>query len=122
MSRSRHAPSRIAGVCDLDAITTLGFRGEALPSIGSVSRPRIVSRASGADQAAELIVDGGTVGPARPAAHPPGTSVEVRDLFFNVPARRKFVRSDAPELVHIPRLTDRLGVPRFAASIRPGPE
>ncbi|TLZ31586.1 MAG: hypothetical protein E6K29_03355, partial [Gammaproteobacteria bacterium] len=118
MALARHATSKIAGVGDLEAITTLGFRGEALPSIGSVSRLRIVSRASGADQAAELIVDGGTVGPARPAAHPPGTSVEVRDLFFNVPARRKFVRSDATELGHIARLTERLALSRFDVSIR----
>ncbi|TLY59041.1 MAG: DNA mismatch repair endonuclease MutL [Gammaproteobacteria bacterium] len=118
MALARHATSKIAGVGDLEAITTLGFRGEALPSIGSVSRLRIVSRASGAGQAAELIVDGGTVGPARPAAHPPGTSVEVRDLFFNVPARRKFVRSDATELGHIARLTERLALSRFDVSIR----
>src|SRR3989442_2282990 len=118
MALARHATSKIAGVGDLEAITTLGFRGEALPSIGSVSRLRIVSRASGAGQAAELIVDRGTVGPARPAAHPPGTSVEVRDLFFNVPARRKFVRSDATELGHIARLTERLALSRFDVSIR----
>src|SRR5437763_538349 len=118
MALARHATSKIAGAGDLEAITTLGFRGEALPSIGSVSRLRIVSRASGADQAAELIVDGGTVGPARPAAHPPGTTVEVRDLFFNVPARRKFVRSDATELGHIARLTERLALSRFDVSIR----
>src|SRR5438270_10619983 len=118
MALARHATSKIAGAGDLEAITTLGFRGEALPSIGSVSRLRIVSRASGAGQAAELIVDGGTVGPARPAAHPPGTSVEVRDLFFNVPARRKFVRSEATELGHIARLTERLALSRFDVSIR----
>src|SRR5438874_3636213 len=118
MALARHATSKIAGVGDLEAITTLGFRGEALPSIGSVSRLRIVSRASGADQAAELIVDGGTVGPARPAAHPPGTTVEVRELFYNVPARRKFVRSDATELGHIARLVERIALSRFDVTFR----
>ena len=118
MALARHATSKIAGLDDLEAITTLGFRGEALPAVGSVSRLRIISRASGADQAAELLVQGGTAGPVRPAAHPPGTTVEVRDLFFNVPARRKFVRSDATELGHIARLTERLVLSRFDVSIR----
>ena len=118
MALARHATSKIAGLDDLEAITTLGFRGEALPAVGSVSRLRIISRASCADQAAELLVEGGTAGPVRPAAHPPGTTVEVRDLFFNVPARRKFVRSDATELGHIARLTERLVLSRFDVSIR----
>ena len=89
----RHATSKIAALDDLAAITTLGFRGEALPSIGSVSRLRLISHPADADRAAEIGVDGGTVTSVRPAAHPPGTTVEVRDLFFNIPARRKFVRS-----------------------------
>jgi DNA mismatch repair protein MutL len=84
----RHATSKIANLDDLSAITTLGFRGEALPSIGSVSRLRVISHPTGADRAAEIGVDAGTVSAVRPAAHPPGTSVEVRDLFFNIPARR----------------------------------
>src|SRR5207302_1131997 len=108
MALARHATSKIACLDDLAAITTLGFRGEALPSIGSVSRLRIVSRAAGAEHAAQVDVDGGALTPVRPAAHPPGTTIEVRDLFFNVPARRKFVRSDATELTHIARLVDRL--------------
>jgi DNA mismatch repair protein MutL len=115
---ARHATSKIARLDDLEAIATLGFRGEALPSIGSVSRLRIVSRARGAEQAAELLVDGGALGPVRPAAHPEGTTVEVRDLFFNVPARRKFVRSDATELTHIARLVERLTLSRFDVSFR----
>ena len=115
---ARHATSKIARLDDLEAITTLGFRGEALPSIGSVSRLRIVSRARGAEQAAELLVDGGALGPVRPAAHPTGTTVEVRDLFFNVPARRKFVRSDTTELTHIARLVERLTLSRFDVSLR----
>ncbi|HEX4618424.1 MAG TPA: DNA mismatch repair endonuclease MutL, partial [Steroidobacteraceae bacterium] len=115
---ARHATSKIASLEDLEAIATLGFRGEALPSIGSVSRLRIVSHAAAAPQAAEISVDGAAVGAVRPAAHPPGTSVEVRDLFFNVPARRKFVRSDATELTHIVRLAERLALSRFDVAIR----
>jgi DNA mismatch repair protein MutL len=115
---ARHATSKIASLEDLEAIATLGFRGEALPSIGSVSRLRIVSQAALAQQAAEITVDGAAVGAVRPAAHPAGTSVEVRDLFFNVPARRKFVRSDSTELGHIVRLTERLALSRFDVSFR----
>ena len=115
---ARHATSKIAALEDLEAITTLGFRGEALPSIGSVSRLRIVSHAALAGQAAEITVDGAAVGAVRPAAHPAGTSVEVRDLFFNVPARRKFVRSEATELAHIVRLVERLALSRFDVSFR----
>jgi DNA mismatch repair protein MutL len=115
---ARHATSKIASLEDLEAVTTLGFRGEALPSIGSVARLRIASRADGAAAAAEINVDGAAVGGVRPAAHPRGTSVEVRDLFFNVPARRKFVRSDATELAHIVRLVERLVLSRFDVSFR----
>jgi DNA mismatch repair protein MutL len=115
---ARHATSKIACLEDLEAVTTLGFRGEALPSVGSVSRLKIVSRAAGAEQGAEVLVDGGTVSAVRPAAHPPGTTVEVRDLFFNVPARRKFVRSDSTELLHIARLTERLALSRMDVTLR----
>jgi DNA mismatch repair protein MutL len=114
----RHATSKIASLEDLEAVTTLGFRGEALPSIGSVSRFRIVSRRADAVAGAEISLEGGQVGAVRPAAHPPGTSVEVRDLFFNVPARRKFVRSDATELTHIVRLMERLALSRFDVSFK----
>src|SRR4030081_782119 len=115
---SRHATSKIASLEDLEAITTLGFRGEALPSIGSVSRLRVASHPTGAAHGSEINVDGGAVVPVRPSAHPPGTTIEVRDLFFNVPARRKFVRSDATELGHIARLVERLVLSRFDVSFR----
>jgi len=115
---ARHATSKIASLADLEAVTTLGFRGEALPSIGSVARLKIASRASGAAAAAEISVEGAAVRGVRPAAHPYGTSVEVRDLFFNVPARRKFVRSEATELAHIVRLVERLVLSRFDVSFR----
>jgi DNA mismatch repair protein MutL len=114
----RHATSKIAALDDLTAITTLGFRGEALPSIGSVSRLRVISHPTHADRAAEISVDGGTVTPVRPAAHPPGTTVEVRDLFFNIPARRKFVRSAPTETGHIVRLLERLALSRPDVSFR----
>ncbi|HKZ73786.1 MAG TPA: DNA mismatch repair endonuclease MutL [Steroidobacteraceae bacterium] len=115
---SRHATSKISHVDDLAAIATLGFRGEALPSIASISRFRLASRARGAAAAAEIAVEGAVVSPARPAAHPEGTTIEVRDLFFNVPARRKFVRSDATELGHIARLVERLALSRADVAFR----
>src|SRR6202050_416116 len=90
---ARHATSKIASLADLAAVRTLGFRGEALPSIAPVSHWRLVSCARGAAAAAAMSVDGGRVGEVEPAAHPPGTTLEIRDLFYNVPARRKFVRS-----------------------------
>jgi DNA mismatch repair protein MutL len=116
---SRHATSKIASLADLAAVTTLGFRGEALPSIASVSRLRLLSRPRGGDdRAAEVGVDGGRVSAVRPAPHPPGTSIEIRDLFFNVPARRKFVRSEATEFGHIMRWVERLALSRFDVSFR----
>src|ERR1700730_2642392 len=118
MALARHATSKIASLDDLEAVTTLGFRGEALPSIGSVSRLRIASRAAGAEHAAQVDLDGGALTPVRPAAHPPGTTIEVRDLFFNVPARRKFVRSEATELTHIAKLVERLVLSRFDVGFR----
>ena len=114
----RHATSKIAALDDLAAIATLGFRGEALPSIGSVSRLRVISHPTRAERAAEIGIDGGTATTVRPAAHPPGTTVEVRDLFFNIPARRKFVRSAATETGHIARLIERLALSRPDVSFR----
>src|ERR1700730_15895795 len=121
MALARHATSKIACLDDLESVTTLGFRGEALPSIGSVSRLRIVSRAAGAAPGAQVDADGGALTPVRPAAHPPGTTIAVRELFFNVPARRKFVRSEATELTHIANLVERLGLSRFDVSFCPRP-
>lgn len=114
----RHATSKIASLDDLAAIRTLGFRGEALPSIGSVARMRIASRALGAAQGAEVRVEGGEILPVAPSPQPRGTLVEVRDLFFNVPARRKFLRTEGTELGHIARLVERFALARFDVAFR----
>jgi DNA mismatch repair protein MutL len=118
LALARHATSKVSSLDDLQTVTTLGFRGEALPSIASVSRFRLASRTRGSEHGIEVSTEGGAVSPARPTAHPPGTTVEVRDLFFNVPARRKFVRSDATELGHIARLTERLALSRADVAFR----
>jgi DNA mismatch repair protein MutL len=100
----RHATSKIADGDDLDRIESLGFRGEGLAAIGAVSRLRLVSRSSGEDEGASLVVDGGKIGPVTPAPRAPGTTVEVADLFFNTPARRKYMKSPAAELRQISQL------------------
>jgi DNA mismatch repair protein MutL len=107
-----HATSKIASLEDLEHVASLGFRGEALPSIASVARVRVTSRHGQAPHAAQIDVDGGRPSAPRPAPHPPGTSVEVRDLFYNVPARRKFVRSAATEFQHVERMLTRLALSR----------
>ncbi len=118
LALARHATSKIGDIDDLEAVRTLGFRGEALPSIASVSRMRMISRPAAADMAQMVAaVDGEVTGPA-PHPHPPGTTVEVRDLFFNVPARRKFLRSERTELTQIERLVERLALSRFDVGFR----
>jgi DNA mismatch repair protein MutL len=98
---SRHATSKIASLDDLEAVMTLGFRGEALPSIASVSRFMLSSRRPCDSHGSALQVNGGKVAEVMPKPHAIGTTVEVRELFFNVPARRKFLRSERTELGHI---------------------
>jgi DNA mismatch repair protein MutL len=118
LALARHATSKLSRVEDLESVRTLGFRGEALPSIASVSRMKIVSRTVDAPVASAVAaVDGELSGPA-PQPHPPGTTVEVRDLFFNVPARRKFLRSERTELAQIERLVERLALSRFDVGFR----
>ncbi|MFM2289199.1 MAG: hypothetical protein RL684_2342 [Pseudomonadota bacterium] len=114
----RHATSKIATLEDLEAIATLGFRGEALPSIGSVARVAITSRPRDAQVAAELRVEGGETSGPRPAAHPPGTTIEVRELFYNVPARRRFMRSEPTEYGHIARMSERLALANPGLALR----
>jgi len=118
LALSRHATSKISTADDLGEIMTLGFRGEALPSIASVSRFEITSRHVDAERAASVTVDAGSVGDPAPAAHPPGTTIEVRDLFYNLPARRKFLRSEVTEQGHIVRLVERLALSRSDVAFR----
>jgi DNA mismatch repair protein MutL len=115
---SRHATSKIASLDDLEGVLTLGFRGEALPSIASVSRFSLASRHVDAAHGAVLEVEGGRVGEVTPKAHPTGTTVEVRDLFFNVPARRKFMRAERTELSHIEEWLRQLALARPDVELR----
>ncbi len=105
-----HATSKIASLDDLESVATLGFRGEALASIASVSRLRLASRPHAADAGAELRAEHGRVTGPEPVGMPPGTVVEVGDLFFNTPARRKFVRTERTEFGHIDDVVRRLAL------------
>jgi DNA mismatch repair protein MutL len=97
LSLERHATSKIRSAADLQAVATLGFRGEALPSIASVSRFRLTTREAGAIAGIEIIINGGKIDVVRDGGEAPGTQVEVRSLFYNLPARRKFLRSENTE-------------------------
>src|SRR5438034_5148158 len=97
LSLERHATSKIRSAADLEAVATLGFRGEALPSIASVSRFRLTSREPHAVAGTEIVVNGGKLDVVRDGGEAPGTQVEVRSLFYNLPARRKFLRSESTE-------------------------
>jgi len=101
LSLERHATSKIRSVADLEAVGTLGFRGEALPSIASVSRFRLTSREQNAVAGTEVVVNGGKIDVVRDGGEAPGTQVEVRSLFYNVPARRKFLRAENTETRNI---------------------
>ena len=113
LALSRHATSKIASIDDLERVGTLGFRGEALPSIASVSRTKITSRSAGHSVGYSVSSDNGTLSELEPAPHSVGTTVEVRDLFFNVPARRKFLRAERTETQHITRMVERLALSKF---------
>jgi DNA mismatch repair protein MutL len=115
---SRHATSKIASLDDLESVATLGFRGEALPSIASVSRFSLSSRRPGDEHGASLQVEGGKLGEIVPKAQPPGTTVEVRELFYNVPARRKFLRAERTELGHIEEWLRSLALARPDVELR----
>ena len=114
LALARHATSKIASFDDLQHVASLGFRGEALPSIASVSRLTLTSRTAGQDTGWRISGDGGEeVDEPTPAPHPLGSTVEVRDLFYNVPARRKFLRSERTEFGHIEENIRRLALSRF---------
>lgn len=115
---SRHATSKIASLDDLETVATLGFRGEALPSIASVSRFTLVSRRHDAEHGSALEIEGGRLGEVTPRAHAPGTTVEVRELFYNVPARRKFLRAERTELGHIEEWLRSLALARPDVELR----
>jgi len=109
---SRHATSKITGFSDLDNITSYGFRGEALPSIASVSRTRMVSRTADAEVGTEIIYEGGVLQSRKPAAAPVGTTIEVENLFFNTPARRKFLKTETTEARYLSRIAMALAIGR----------
>lgn len=115
---ARHATSKIESLEDLEQVATLGFRGEALPSIASVSRLTLTSRHR--DASAGFAIRGEETGRAAvaPAAHPPGTTVEVRDLFFNTPARRRFLRSERTEFAHVRATIESIALSRGSVSLR----
>jgi DNA mismatch repair protein MutL len=123
LALARHATSKISSLEDLEKIASLGFRGEALPSIASVSRLRLVSCQRDADSAWAIEPESGEPGSgkreaAKPAAHPVGTSVEVRDLFYNTPARRRFLKAERTEFGHIRKVAEKIALSRFSSALR----
>lgn len=119
LALSRHATSKVSGLDDLEAIASLGFRGEALASISSVSRLTLTSRPPGQTEAWQAYAEGREMEvKIQPASHPPGTTLEVRDLFFNTPARRRFLRTEKTEFQHIDDVIRRIALSRFDISLQ----
>jgi DNA mismatch repair protein MutL len=119
LALSRHATSKISSLADLEHISSMGFRGEALPSISSIARLTLISRTSDSDCAWRVRADGHEQDfDCQPAPHPQGTTVEVRDLFYNTPARRKFLKSEKTEFSHIETLIRRMALSRFDVSFK----
>ena len=122
LSLERHATSKLHTKADLGNITTLGFRGEALPSIASVSRFRLTTREADALTGTEINVDGGRLGDIHDSGEAPGTQIEVRSLFYNLPARRKFLRAESTEFSHIEQQVrvHAIAYPHIAFTLRHG--
>ncbi len=118
LALARHATSKLASLEELEAVTSLGFRGEALPSMASVSRMEIRSRAENAGHGWQVKVANGELEGAVPAAGTVGTQVEIRDLFYNIPARRKFLRTDRTEFSHVDELLKRFALSRGDVSFQ----
>ncbi len=112
LALARHATSKISSLEDLEAVVSLGFRGEALPSIASVARLVLTSRSAASDAAWQVEADGGEIRGPHPAAHGRGTTVEVHDLFYNTPARRRFLRTERTEFGHVEKWLRRLALSR----------
>lgn len=117
LSLSPHATSKIRSLDDLEKVTSLGFRGEALPSIASVSHLQMTSCWQGGDETWRLTMDNSKASDIAPAPKQPGTTIEVRDLFFNVPARRKFLRTEKTEFSHLDDVVKRISLSHFDVDI-----
>jgi len=117
LSLSPHATSKIRSIEDLEQVTSLGFRGEALPSIASVSQLKLISRQTSEEMAWQLEMHNSQPVQIQPAAHNPGTTVEVRELFFNVPARRKFLRTEKTEFSHLEDVVKRIALSHFEVTL-----
>ncbi len=113
LALQRHATSKIASIEELEAVSTLGFRGEALSSIAAVSRLKLTSKTADSEHAWQVSTKAGMPGAALPAAGAIGTRVELRDLFYNVPARRKFLRTERTEFSHVDELIRKVALARF---------
>ena len=118
MALQRHATSKIQSLDDLESLLSMGFRGEALPSIASVSRFEMISRHKDAEMAYQINAHGGEIEGPMPAAHPIGTTIIVSDLFFNTPARRRFMKTDQTEYLRIADLIKRVSLSRFDVTFR----
>lgn len=118
LALSRHATSKIASLDDLEHIRSLGFRGEALPSIASISRLQLTAKSQHEEQGWSILADHHEqLSDASPTAHPQGTTVDVKDLFFNVPARRKFLKTEKTEFRHVEDVVKKIALSRFDAAI-----